>query len=93
MQEGDFESALNFSNAMMDLNFWKPMYQAVCLGHLGRTEEANQRLLELLEVCPDFYEWFAAEDGIWHLHEMWVPIFKSGFISAGFDEVKQLALR
>ena len=93
MQEGDFESALNFSNAMMDLNFWKPMYQAVCLGHLGRTEEANQRLLELLKVCPDFYEWFAAEDGIWHLHEMWVPIFKSGFISAGFDEVKQLALR
>ena len=93
MQEGDFESALNFSNAMMDLNFWKPMYQAVCLGHLGRAEEASQRLQELLEVYPDFYQWFVAEDGIWHLHEMWVPIFKSGFVNAGFDEADQLSLR
>ena len=93
MQEGDFESALNYSNAMMDLNFWKPMYQAVCLGHLGRTEEANQRLRELLEIYPDFYQWFVAEEGIWHLHEMWVPIFKTGFINAGFEEVEQLAVR
>jgi tetratricopeptide (TPR) repeat protein len=34
--------------------FWDNLIRAACLGQLGRREEAQLELAELLRLCPDF---------------------------------------
>ncbi len=80
---GNFESALAYSNEMADFDFWKPAYQAVALGHLGRIEEGQQKLAELATCHPNFMERFVAEEKIWHINKPFMQIFMEGFAKLG----------
>ena len=80
---GDFESTLAYSNGMQELDFWKPVYQAVSLGHLDRVKEGQQKLAELATCHPNFMERFVAEEKIWHINKPFMQIFMEGFAKLG----------
>lgn len=54
---GNYEAALNEALLINTLDcYWDPMLRAAAYGQLGRKEEAQTALAELLKIQPDFRE-------------------------------------
>jgi tetratricopeptide (TPR) repeat protein len=57
MHNGQFEQAWEDAQLMrLPGILWQPMWRAAALGKLGRAEEAQPYLEELLQIKPDFLQ-------------------------------------
>jgi CheY-like chemotaxis protein len=55
LRRGEFELAYQAALEYRDPTFfWRPLIRACCLGHLGRTAEAQEEVAELRRCKPDF---------------------------------------
>lgn len=54
-REGDLEAALGELDGLRGVGaFWDPLARAATLGQLGRRDDSQQAITELLELKPDF---------------------------------------
>ncbi|MEP3480597.1 MAG: protein kinase [Fuerstiella sp.] len=81
---GDFETALNQANRMNSVGvYWAPALRACAYGHLDRIEEAQQELMVLAELQPDFVDRFAREMQAWNVNIELQQATLGGFAKAG----------
>ena len=83
---GDHEEALVEAQrfAVPDL-FWSPMLRASCLGKLGRKEEAQAAMAEVLRLQPAFPERCRHFLRCYIIQDDWIEHILDGLYRAGFE--------
>ncbi len=64
---------------------WGPLLQVMCLGQLGRGEEAVPLIGQILEIAPDFPRKARAELELWNLSPELIDRFCDGWRKAGLQ--------
>jgi len=86
---GDYETAAEWAERAVrtpNAQYWSLAHLAAALGHLGRAEEANSTVAELLKRKPDFSCTFAAKHLFYIKDESQLDVYFNGLRRAGVPE-------